>query len=353
MTFTFGIYPGGLLGDDSGVLAPVRPDDPALITAALRELQGGAGEFLVRAYRSYGDPGRAPERPEQYAVEGRRLDLVLQYRDRSGELAGWLDFVRETVRTEGHRVAFLQICEEPNLDLPPVDGGIPNVRRAVVEGVVAAKEEALARGYDELAVGFNAVPSFDPADTFWSELGELADERFHRALDYVGLDFFPDVFRPVPPGQLADAVRAVVTAFRRDWLPRAGIGAVVPLRVCENGWPTGPGRSEARQAEVVEEVVRTVAGLAAELAVTGYAFFALRDADSAGAGLFHHFGLLRDDYSRKPAFDTYRKLVAELTEPAEPAEPSEPAGPTEPSATSGPTEPSATAETSEPACREG
>ncbi len=313
MTFTFGIYPGGLLGDETGLLAPVSPDDPASITAALRELQGDAPEFLVRAYRSYADPGRAPERPEQYAVDGRRLDLVLQYRERSGELAGWLDFVRRTVRTEGHRIALLQICEEPNLDLPPVDGSIPNVRRAVVEGVVAAKEEALACGYGDLAVGFNAVPSFDPADTFWPELGELADERFHRALDYVGLDFFPDVFRPVPPGRLADAVRAVLTGFRRDSLPRAGIGAAVPLRICETGWPTGPGRSEARQAEVVEEVVRTVAGLSAELAVTGYAFFALRDTDSAGSGLFPHFGLLRDDYSRKPAFATYRKLVAELT----------------------------------------
>ncbi|MER7769637.1 hypothetical protein [Kitasatospora sp. NPDC096140] len=313
MTFTFGIYPGGLLGSDTGVLAPVRPDDPALITAALRELQGGAAEFLVRAYRSYADPGHAPDRPEQYAVEGRKLDLVLQYRDRSGESAGWLDFVRRTVRAEGHRVAVLQICEEPNLDLPPVDGSIPNVLRALVAGVIAAKEEALACGFDRLAVGFNAVPSFDPADTFWSELGELADERFHRALDYVGVDFFPDVFRPVPADRLADAVRAVVTGFRRDWLPRAGIGPAVPLRICENGWPTGPGRSEARQAEVVEEVVRTVVELAAELTVTGYAFFALRDADSAGAGLFPHFGLLRDDYSRKPAFDTYRKLVAELS----------------------------------------
>ncbi|MEU9079705.1 hypothetical protein [Kitasatospora sp. NPDC048538] len=311
MTFTFGIYPGGLLGDETSVIEPVRPDDPALIAAALRELQGDAPEFLVRAYRSYPTGEHTPERPEQYAGQGRRLDLVLQYRERSGESAGWLDFVRHTVRTDGGRIALLQICEEPNADLPVLDGSVPGVRRALVEGVVAAKEEALAHGYD-LAVGFNAVPVFDPADTFWPELGSLADERFHRALDYVGLDFFPDVFRPLPPDRLADGVRAVLAGFRRD-TARAGIAASVPMRICEHGWPTGPGRDEARQAEVVEEVVRTVAGLAAELAVSGYAFFGLRDADSAGAGLFHHFGLLRDDYSRKPAFDVYRRLVAELT----------------------------------------
>ncbi|MQS12038.1 hypothetical protein F7Q99_06945 [Streptomyces kaniharaensis] len=313
MTFTFGIYPGGLTGDDTGIIEPVRPDDPALITAALSELQGEAPELLVRAYRSHPSGAHSPECPEQYAADGRKLDLVLQFRNPAGQLDGWTEFVRRTVRAEGHRLAVLQICEEPNLDLPPVDGSIPNVLQALVDGVIAAKEEALACGYDDLAVGFNAVPSFDPADTFWTDLGRLADERFHRALDYVGLDFFPDVFRPVPPAQLADAVRAVLTGFRRAALTAAGIGPGVPIRICENGWPTGPGRDEARQAEVVEEVVRTVAGLADELAVTGYAFFALRDADSAGPGLFHHFGLLRDDYSRKPAFDVYRRLIGELT----------------------------------------
>ncbi|MER6300679.1 hypothetical protein ABT247_14065 [Kitasatospora sp. NPDC001539] len=314
MTFTFGIYPGGLVGDDTGLIEPVRPDDPARITAALRELQGGEAGLTVRAYRMYPDGAHTPERPEQYAVEGRELELVLQYREPSGELDGWLDFVRRTVRTQGGGLAYVQICEEPNVDLPPVDGSIPNVCRAMVEGVVAAKEEALARGHDHLAVGFNAAPSFDAAaDAFWDELGELADDRFHRALDYVGVDFFPDVFRPVPADRLTDAVRAVLTGFREGALPRAGIGPAVPLRICENGWPTGPGRSEARQAEVVEEVVRAVVGLASELTITGYTFFALRDADSAGPGLFRRFGLLRDDYAPKPAFEVYRRLVAELT----------------------------------------
>ncbi|MEU6237276.1 hypothetical protein [Kitasatospora sp. NPDC047058] len=318
MTFTFGIYPGGLLGDETGVIEPVRPDDPARITAALRELQGAAPAFLVRAYRSYTDAvpvaAATPSEPGRYAAEGRRLDLVLQFREPSGRLDGWLEHVRHTVRTEGHLIGALQICEEPNADLPPVDGSIPNVRRALVQGVVAAKEEALACGYD-LAVGFNAALNLDPADTFWAELGTLADERFHRALDYVGLDFFPDVFRPVRPERLAEAVAGVLTGFRRDALAKAGIGSSVPIRICEHGWPTGPDRTEQRQAEVVEEVIRTVAGLAAELTVDGYAFFSLRDADSAGAGLFDRFGLLRGDYSRKPAFDVYRRLVGELTAP--------------------------------------
>lgn len=315
MTLHFGIYPGGILGDDQGIVHPVRPDAPDRITEALDALQGDTATLLVRAYRSFAatvspEPP-TPADPARYLQRGRKLDLVLQFREPSGELEGWLEFVREAVRTGGPHLASVQICEEPNADLPAVDGSTPNVLNALVEGVVAAKQEARALGLGP-AVGFNAVPTFDPADTFWSELGSLADDRFLRSLDYVGLDFFPDVFRPLAAGQLADAVTAVLTAFRRTDLERAGIPGSVAIRICENGWPTGPGRDEQRQAAVLETVVRTVAARSADLNIDGYAFFALRDADSAAEGLFHHFGLLRDDYTPKPAFDSYRRLIDEL-----------------------------------------
>ncbi|MFF2042066.1 hypothetical protein ACFVVX_16690 [Kitasatospora sp. NPDC058170] len=317
MTFTFGIYPGAALGSDTGIVHPVSPDRPERITAALRRLQGGAPTLLVRAYRPYpagaGPDTRAtPADPVRHLGEGRRLDLVLTFREPGDALDGWLDFVRATVRTDGPHLATLQLCEEPNVDLPVLDGSMPNVRQALVQGVIAAKEEARARGHD-IAVGFNAVPVFDPADTFWPDLGALADDRFHRSLDYVGLDFFPDVFHRQPADLLPGAVAAVVTDFRDTSLPKAGIGREVPIRICENGWPTGPDRTEQRQAEVVETVIRTVAGLREELNITGYSFFDLRDADSAGTGLFDRFGLLRDDYTPKPAFDTYRRLIRELT----------------------------------------
>ncbi|MEU1191205.1 hypothetical protein ABZ421_27155, partial [Streptomyces sp. NPDC005859] len=169
-------------------------------------------------------------------------------RRRDGNLEGWLEFVREAVRTGGPNLASVQICEEPNADLPVVDGSIPNVLNALVEGVVAAKQEAGALGRS-VAVGFNAVPTFNPADTFWSELGALADDRFRQSLD-----FFPDVFRPIAAEQLAEAVTAVLTAFRRTDLQRAGIPGSVAIRICENGWPTGPDRSEQQQAAVLETV---------------------------------------------------------------------------------------------------
>jgi hypothetical protein len=70
-----------------------------------------------------------------------------------------------------------------------------------------------------------------------------------------------------------------------------------------------------RQAQVIERVVRAVHSVRLECGVERYTAFALRDADSGRRGpgdFWYQFGLLRDDYSPKPAFEVYRRLVAEL-----------------------------------------
>src|SRR5205823_3410645 len=147
----------------------------------------------------------------------------------------------------------LQVTEEANFtNGPPViDGTFPNVREALVKGVRAAKDEARRQGFDHLKVGFNAVPSFDPGNDFWRAIGELGQRPFVEALDYVGLDFFPDVFRPVAPdgqpGDLSQMVVVILQAMRESWMPAAGIPASVPIHVAENGWPTSPDRSHQRQ----------------------------------------------------------------------------------------------------------
>lgn len=43
-----------------------------------------------------------------------------------------------------------------------------------------------------------------------------------------------------------------------------------------------------------------------------YTLFSLRDADSTNASLFAQFGILYDDYTRKPAFTMYGDLITEL-----------------------------------------
>ncbi|WP_116109457.1 hypothetical protein [Amycolatopsis ruanii] len=310
----FGIYPGGVTGTDSGQLTSGPPDDPARITQALTALRE-RGPFLVRAYLGFDDS--TPDGPHatvtpagaaRYTGNGRVLDLVAQYQSPSGDVDGYRAFVRRLVEQYGAVTGTLQIAEEPNVpDNPVLDGYYPRVIEAIVAGVAAAKERAAELGHD-LRVGFNTTPLFGPGASFIADLAQAGGAEFVRQVDYVGLDFFPDVFRPVGPAEAVAAVAGLLRHHRENVLAPAGFGDV-PLHITEHGWPTGPDRPAERQAEVVETVVRA----AADAGVSCYTHFSLRDADSAQPGLFHQFGLLRDDYTRKPAFDTYRKLIAEFT----------------------------------------
>ncbi|MGH3188180.1 MAG: hypothetical protein ACRDPY_11440 [Streptosporangiaceae bacterium] len=144
----------------------------------------------------------------------------------------------------------------------------------------------------------------------------MAGSDFAAALDYAGIDMYPDVFGP-PVGLdvLPGAVDWNLRTYRERDLAGAGIPATVPIRICENGWPTGPTRPEDRQADVLETILRSVAGLGAELNVTHWELFTLRDADSSLDGIFYNFGIMRDDYSPKPAYSRLRTLIAELGRP--------------------------------------
>jgi len=324
MSFTYGIYPGGAVGGDRGLVEPVIADDPVLISRALDELQGPdpgprAG-FLVRAYLPFRPPAGSGERlvpaePERLlGPDGRRrLELVLGFRDPAGDVESWLAFIREAIDTYADRIALLQICEEPTVDQPFLDGGTPDVLAALVRGVVAARDHARAKGLD-LAVGFNATPALGPDLAFWHGLANTAAAEapgFHEALGYAGFDFFPDVFRPIPPAGLARAVELVLTDFRERVLPTAGIGPAIPIRIAENGWSTGAGRTEQRQAEVLATVLSTILSIKDRLNITGYSHFCLRDADSGAEeglsdSLYYAFGLLHTDYTPKPAFAVYQ-----------------------------------------------
>jgi hypothetical protein len=314
---TFGIYPGSATGMSAG-----PPDDPTRIQDALAKLQAPGRLFLVRGYMPYHGSSTnmnanieaTPANVVQYIRNGRKLDLVLQFR--VPDLEGWISFIRETVKRYGPYLAKLQITEEPNVTTMPIlDGSIPGVREAIVQGVFAAREEVQRQGYN-IQVGFNAAFSPDPKDDFWPSIGKISGSSFVESLDYVGLDFFPDVFRPLAPdgepGDLRSSVAAVLNHYRNVSMAAAGIPASVPLHINENGWPTGPTRTYERQAAVVETIIQTIYEQRERFNITHYEHFDLRDADSANPDLFSQFGLLLDDYSPKPAFETYRRLIAEL-----------------------------------------
>jgi hypothetical protein len=316
---TFGIYPGSAVGNTGPAGPPDRPDK---ISKALAQLQGSPGRpFTVRAYHAHADPGgtvhattrQAPAGYDRYLGSGRRLDLVAQYHSRSGDIDGYCTFIEKLIDAHGEHIATLQIGEEPNITGNPLlDGAYPRITEALIAGVRAAKDKARRSGYPGLKVGCNSSPLVGPDSAFFTGLTRAGGSQFIAGLDYIGLDFFPDVFRPVAPDRLAAVVQGLLQAHRRENLAPAGLGHL-PLVITEHGWPTGPGRTPQRQAEVLLTVIDVITRNAEALSITGYIHHTLRDARSAGSGLFCQFGLMTDDYTPKPAFHIYRNLINELS----------------------------------------
>ena len=318
---TFGIFPLGLAGSPDGV-ASGPPDDFEQVAAAAAELQGDGPPIMPRMYVNWTGPrstDSALRQVGEFAALSLPWDMVLCYRDSSGSVPEWVSFVSQVVAGHGHQLAAIQVTGEPNLTGMRfgADGAYPAAREALVRGVLGAAAAKWESGATA-AIGFAVAPEVDPAASgFWAAVRDLGGSDFTVALDYAGIDMYPDVFGPrLGPGRLPGAVDWVLRTYRERDLAGAGIRATVPIRICENGWPTGPDRPEQTQADVLETTLRTVHELRAELNVTHWELFTLRDADSSHDGLFYNFGVLRDDYSRKPAFTRLRALIAELGRPA-------------------------------------
>jgi len=285
----------------------------------VRELEGGGPPLLIRMYVSWTGASSSASALAQVAalVESAvpSWDLVLAYRDRTGDVAAWTDFVARVVERYGHQLEAIQVTGEANLTTVPAaaDGAFPHATEAFVHGVLAAGS-AKRRNGATAAIGFAVSPEVEPAKSpFWETVAALGGDEVAAAVDYAGLDMYPDVFGPrLELEQLGGAVDWLLRSFREQALPIAGIGPEVPIRICENGWPTAADRSESRQADVLESVLRAVDACAPELNVTHWELFTLRDADSSKDDLFHNFGVLRHDYSRKPAYDRLVRLFAEL-----------------------------------------
>jgi hypothetical protein len=314
---TIGVYPFGLAAGPDG-LAAGPPDDLDQIRHALHELQGSGPPLLTRAYVGWaGSESTAFVLGQIAAIvsTGLMWDLVLAYRDRAGDVESWCGFVTQVVRDFGRELAAVQVTGEANLtDIPDAgDVAYPGAVNALAHGVVAAAAAKRTTGAS-LDVGFAVVPDPEPAaSTFWPALATAGGPRFAASVDYAGIDMYPDVFGgPVQLEDLGATVDRTLRTFRETALPIVGISAATPIRICESGWPTGPDRCEQRQSQVLDTVLRSVHQRRCELNITHWELFTLRDADSARQDPFHQFGVLRDDYTPKVAFDRLRRTIAEL-----------------------------------------
>ena len=320
----FGITPAGEAGA-LGPAVPVVPDDPPRTLAALARLHPPKAPFVLRLNRFFWADGEAGiarflALAKRYTDAGYLVELQVRYHPAAGQegnVAGFVAFVREVVDRFGgnSRVVGLQVTNEVNFTISPdsSDGAYTGARDALIGGVIAAKDEARRRGFRQLTVGFNWFYRTDPDSeaSFWGYLRDHGGPAFVAAVDWVGLDAYPGtVFPPAEsPGGERDGMVAAMSQLRRCFMPIAGLGPGVPIHVEENGWPTGPGRAEDSQAQALETMVRAVHDFRGTYNVTDYRWFDLRDHRTSSQNFQHHYGLLRDDYSPKPAFEAYRRLL--------------------------------------------
>jgi hypothetical protein len=135
---------------------------------------------------------------------------------------------------------------------------------------------------------------------------------FRHALGFVGVDYYPELY----PGlgnvtSLPATTVEMLATMRRCFMPLGGLGASVPLWITESGYDTTPGTvSPVAQRRALVQIVDAVRGAARTYGVTDYRWFNLRDSISTATGFAQTTGLLTDDYTRKPAFAAYRRLIA-------------------------------------------
>ncbi|AZN43763.1 hypothetical protein [Paenibacillus albus] len=317
----FGIYPLSAAGTPAG-LATGPDDDYAKVRQAINDLNGGKELLIPRNYFVYAGPTSEKgnfARGDALLEHGLMGDLVIGSMQESDfQLEEWLYFVRKVIARYGSVLRSLQITNEPNLSF--MEGARPYTQDALIRGVITAKEEA-GKLQLKLPIGIGSVPDGPVAvPQFWDNLGAAGGDAFVNSLDFIGHNFYVDVFEeePLELDEVAEAVGHTLQNLREVAMMKAGIPRSVKIRVTENGWPTGRNpftdlvRTEERQAMILESIIRKVHELRDQLNISHYVLFGLRDADSSEEDLFHHFGILHDDYTEKPAYAKYKQLIQEL-----------------------------------------
>ena len=315
----FGITPAGEAGQ-LGPPAKAVPEHPERTLAALDRLRprDRSIPFVVRLNRLFWSSGegglaRFLATTRRYTRQGYQVEVQLRYHpapSREGDVFGFARWVRRVVDLFGPnpQVVGLQVTNEANFTYAPdsSDGAYQGARDALVQGVLAARDEVERTGHDQLKIGFSWFYRTDPANEgdYWEYLRTKGGPAFADAVDWVGLDAYPGTFFPpiTSPGGERDAMLNAISVLRECFLPLAGIGRDVPIHVEENGFPTGAARSYGRQRDSLSRMVHAVDEYGPSYNVTDYRWFDLRDANTGSANFQQHYGLLEDDYTPKPAF---------------------------------------------------
>jgi hypothetical protein len=324
-----GIDPG-LAGSAGGQQQRTVPDDPNRDLAAVKRLAVPGHQLVVRLNRLFWSDGRQGIRHFQrevrrYARAGFLVELQVRYHPGSGQegnIPAWLAYVRHVVDVFGrfHRVVDMTITNEVNLNISPntSDGSYSRSKDALIKGIEAAHAEAIRRGFRRLRFGFTYAYRWSPPSdaAFFSYLAEHGGRAFRRALGFVGLDVYPGTFYP-PVMRPGDTYRAEVAqaagTLRRCFMPKARLGARVPIWITENGVPSG-NTTQAKQTAALRQLIQAVHDYSATDNITDYRWFNLRDSTDQGPSThepltFSTDGLLLANYKPKSSFGAYRAML--------------------------------------------
>ncbi|MHB1711077.1 MAG: cellulase family glycosylhydrolase [Acidimicrobiales bacterium] len=316
-----------------GVVPPQLPLTPAQSTSTLAAVSALAQgkPFLVHLYTNWADyPASLPALDAEIAAyrrAGDQVDLALRYVPATGQIgdvAGFARFVAAMVAHYAHdpAVTMIQVTNEANSRVNPAasDGAYPGAERALVAGVEAG---AVARSASRshVALGFNWFYSYGPvADAaWWARLGGLGGRRFAADVNWVGVDAYPGTYYPAPsssldptdPGAIPSAeVAHILSTVRRRLMPKAGLGATIPLGFSEIGWATYPPvRTDAEQAHLLDAFAAGACQAAAADNVRFFQWYNLADSAGPTGGSSLNFGLLNVNFSPKPAFVAYQNMI--------------------------------------------
>lgn len=322
----FGIYPWGATGCVNRC-APSVAEHADTAMAAVKRLQGGRS-FVVHLYGEYDGVSDSSvdgllSEAAWWSSNGLKIAAVLRYRpadaSRAAGYPAW-------VRTQTRRLAALagtvsiQIANEPNNPAAGAgDGSYPGVIDAIATGVPAARAEAVAAGRGDIQIGFNWAAEDTPTATapMWASLRQVGGSAFTRAVGFVGVNVYPGTWSPplmatAPTTAQIDAtMRSTLDAVRNRHMVAAGV-AGAGIVIAETGFPTTSARTAATQDRVLRAIVAAADATKSTYGVTDVYWFSLRDGNTASGELENGYGLLRDDYSAKPAFTTLQGLVASI-----------------------------------------
>ena len=275
---------------------------------------------MLRLNRFFWSDGEAGFRrylalADRFTSRGYLVELQVRYHpsaSQEGDIAAWTRHVREVVRRFGAnpRVVALQIANEVNLTFSPdsSDGSYDGAREALVQGVIAAKDEARRRGLstagDRLQLGL-PHSTRRARRASGARCATAAARAFVRAVDWIGLDAYPGtVFPPAESGiegyrdGMVNAMSTLRCFARIPGHPRVGADegrgerlAHVPRPLARRCRPT-----------CCDVMVRAVHDFRGTYNVTDYRWFNLRDGDTSSPQPFQHFGLFDSGYVEKPAF---------------------------------------------------